>query len=109
VTSGVNQTTAEAAGMVQAAAEFDRINSSMQSMLKTLMSELEELHAGWAGEGAQAFYGVKDQWARDQQAISNALTETAQSIRDSGRGYDATDSAASSRMAASNHGLQLPL
>jgi WXG100 family type VII secretion target len=95
--------------MVQAAARFDQVNNSLQSVLKTLMSELEDLHTGWSGEGAKAFYGVKDQWASDQRAISNALTETAQSIRDSGRSYDATDSAASSRMAASNHGLQLPL
>jgi WXG100 family type VII secretion target len=95
--------------MVEAAAKFERVNDSLQSMLKGLMSQLEGMQSAWVGAGGKSFDVVKQQWANDQAAISSALAETAGSIRESGRGYDATDSEASSRMAASNRGLQLPL
>jgi WXG100 family type VII secretion target len=109
VTSGVSQTKAEAAVMEATAAKFEQVNDSLQSMLKSLMSELEVLSTAWVGRGSQSFAQVKQQWAADQAAMQAALAETAAAIRSSGTSYDATDSDASSRMAASNRGLQLPL
>jgi WXG100 family type VII secretion target len=109
VTFGVSQTKAEAAEMESTAAKFEQVNDSLQSMLKSLMSELEVLSTAWVGRGGRSFTQVKQQWAQDQQAIQEALTQTAVAIRSSGASYDATDTDASNRMAASNGGLQLPL
>lgn len=110
MTSGVSQTKAEAAVMDSTAAKVEQVNDSLQSMLRGLMSELEVLQSAWVGRGGQSFTQVKQQWAQDQAAMQQALAETATAIRSSGVSYDATDSEASSRMAASNPGgLRLPL
>jgi WXG100 family type VII secretion target len=95
--------------MESTAAKFEQVNDSLQSMLKSLMSELEVLSTAWVGRGGQSFTQVKQQWSADQSAMQTALAETATAIRSSGTSYDATDSDASSRMAASNRGMQLPL
>ena len=105
----MSQTRAEAPVLETTAAKFEQTNDSLQSMLKGLMSELEALQGAWAGRGSQSFAAVKQQWASDQASMQAALAETATAIRTSGASYDATDSEASSRMAASNRGLQLPL
>jgi WXG100 family type VII secretion target len=109
VTSGVSQTQAEAAVMEQTAAKFEQVNDSLQTMLNNLMAQLEGLQQTWQGLGGRSFEQVKTQWAQDQRAMSTALAETATAIHSSGQGYTATDSDASSRVANSNRGLQLPL
>jgi WXG100 family type VII secretion target len=109
VTSGVSQTKAEAAVMNSTAAKFEQSNDSLQGMLKELMSKLQGLESSWRGEGGTVFTQVKGDWARNQAQLSVALADTAQAIRDSGTGYDASDSQAASRLNASNQGLQLPL
>jgi WXG100 family type VII secretion target len=78
-------------------------------MLKELMSKLEGLESSWRGQGGTTFTQVKVQWAENQAKLSAALAETAGAIRESGVGYDASDSQAASKLAASNQGLQLPL
>jgi WXG100 family type VII secretion target len=106
----VSQTQAEAAVMQQTAAKFEQVDQSLQSMLSSLLGELEVLQQAWQGAGGRSFEQVKQQWAQDQAAIQRALRETAESIRTAGQGYSATDSQAASRVAATNRGgLQLPL
>ncbi|HET9516490.1 MAG TPA: WXG100 family type VII secretion target [Actinoplanes sp.] len=105
----MSQTTADAAAMEEAARKFEDVNDQLQGMLKTLMSRLEATQTAWVGQGGQSFTAVKQQWAADQQSMSNALRETAEAIRGSGKGYEATDSEAASRMSAINPGIQLPL
>lgn len=109
MTSGVSQTQAEAAVMQQTAAKFEQVDQSLQSMLSSLMSELEVLQTAWRGAGGRSFEQVKQQWAQDQSAIHRALRETASAIRTSGQQYESTDSDAASKMAALNRGIQLPL
>ncbi len=109
VTSGMSQTKANAQMMASTAAKLDEVNDSLQSMLKGLMSELEALQSGWVGHGGKAFWLVKQDWAEKQEKMSHALAETAGKIRTSGTSYDTTDTEASSRMAATNRGIQLPL
>jgi WXG100 family type VII secretion target len=91
------------------AVKFEEGNDSLQSMLRTLMSRLEGLQSTWVGRGGQSFTEVKQRWAEDQAKMSLALAQTAEAIRTSGASYDATDTEASSRMAAVNPGIQLPL
>ena len=106
----MSETKAEAAVMESTAAKFEQVNDSLQSMLKSLMSELEVLQSAWVGRGSASFTQVKQQWAQDQAAMSQALAETATAISTSGASYDSTDNEASSRMAATNRGgIQLPL
>ena len=109
VTSGVSETQAEAAVMEQTAARFEQVNDSLQTMLNSLMSELEVLQRAWQGLGGRSFEQVKTQWAQDQRAMSAALAETATAIRSSGVGYSTTDSEEGTRVANSNRGLELPL
>lgn len=110
MTSGVSQTQAEAAVMQQTAQKFEQVDQSLQSMLTSLMSELEVLQTAWKGAGGRSFEQVKQQWRQDQETIHRALRETATAIRTSGTQYDASDTEASSRMSATNTGgLSLPL
>ncbi len=109
MTSGVSQTQAEAAVMEQTAAKFEQVNQSLQSMLSGLLAELEVLQSAWQGQGGRSFEQVKQQWAQDQTAMSRALAETASAIRSSGQKYDASDTEAAGRVAATNRGISLPL
>jgi WXG100 family type VII secretion target len=109
VTSGVSQTQAEAAVMQSTAAKFEQVDQSLQSMLSSLMSELEALQTAWRGAGGRSFEQVKQQWAQDQATMQRALRETASAIRTAGQQYDTTDSDAASKVANTNRGVQLPL
>ncbi|MFB9237000.1 WXG100 family type VII secretion target [Plantactinospora siamensis] len=103
------QTRAEAEVLRQTAARFERADEALQAMLTSLMTELEGLRQTWRGAGGRSFEQVKQQWSQDQAAIQRALRETAGAIRTAGQQYDATDSAAASRVARTNRGIQLPL
>ncbi len=110
MTSGVSQTQAESSVMATTATKFENVNGSLQSMLKTLMSELSTLSGSWKGLGAMEFEKVKQQYASDLQALNRALSDTAEAIRTSGRGYDASDADAAARVTKSGGGGQtLPL
>ncbi|MFK3981542.1 WXG100 family type VII secretion target [Micromonospora sp. NPDC050397] len=105
----MSQTQAEAAVMQQTAKKFEDVDQSLQSMLSSLMRELEGLQQAWRGAGGRSFEQVKQQWAADQAKLGRALIETAGAIRTSGQHYDASDSEAASRVANTNRGIQLPL
>ena len=109
MTSGVAQTQAESAVMASTAAKFEQANSSLQTMLKTLMSELSMLSGSWKGRGAMEFERVKQQYALDLQALNRALLDTAEAIRTSGKSYDASDSDAAARVGRSGGSYSLPL
>jgi WXG100 family type VII secretion target len=109
VTSGVAQTQAESAVMASTAAKFETANNSLQSMLKTLMSELSALGGTWKGLGAMEFEKVKQQYAVDLQTLNKALSGTAEAIRSSGTSYDASDADAAARVTKSGGSHQLPL
>jgi WXG100 family type VII secretion target len=109
VTSGVSQTQTEAAVMQQTAQKFEQIDQSLQSMLSSLMSQLEILQTAWRGAGGRSFEQVKQEWAQQQTRLHQALRETAAAIRTSGQRYEASDSEAASRVATTNRGISLPL
>jgi WXG100 family type VII secretion target len=103
------QTQAESAVMASTAAKFDQVNDSLQSMLSTLMSELSVLSSTWKGHGATAFEQVKQQYAADLKSLNTALSQTADSIRQSGVHYDSTDTEAASRVSNTGGNFSLPL
>ncbi|MEV0152959.1 WXG100 family type VII secretion target [Micromonospora sp. NPDC050686] len=104
------ETQAEAVVMQQTAAKFEQVDESLQSMLSSLMAELEVLQQAWQGAGGRSFEQVKQQWSQDQAALQRALRETATAIRTAGRQYDVSDSEAAGRVASTNRGgIQLPL
>lgn len=105
----MSQTQAAAAVMQQTAARFEQVNQSLQSMLSSLMSELEVLQQAWRGAGGRSFEQVKQAWAQDQAALQRALRETAAAIRSAGGHYEASDTEAASRIAATHRSIQLPL
>jgi WXG100 family type VII secretion target len=110
VTSGVAQTQAESAVMASTAAKFDQASQDLTSMLSSLMSELSVLSSAWKGSGAREFEKVKQQYANDLKQLNTALSQTAEAIRTSGAGYDASDSDAASRVTKSGGGgYTLPL
>jgi WXG100 family type VII secretion target len=95
--------------MRQTADKFDQVNQSLQSMLQSLLSELETLRTQWQGAGGHSFEQVKQAWAEDQQALQQALGETATAIRTSGTQYTTTDNAAADRLGTQRGRQQLPL
>jgi len=96
--------------MRQTADKFDQTNQSLQGMLKTLLAELEGLRSQWQGAGGRSFEQVKLAWSEDQEALHQALGETAQGIRTSGHQYTASDAAAADRLGTHRGGgRQLPL
>jgi WXG100 family type VII secretion target len=95
--------------MESTASRFESVNGSLQEMLRRLMSELEMLQTAWQGQGGRSFTQTKEAWAANQKKIQQALLETATAIRTSGRQYDASDTEASSRIATTNRGVNLPL
>jgi WXG100 family type VII secretion target len=109
VTSGVAQTEAQSAVMAKTAAKFEEVNNSLQSMLNTLMSELSVLQTAWVGRGAHQFEQVRSQYQQDLSKLNKALLETAEAIKTSGIGYDASDSSAADRITKSGGSYTLPL
>ncbi len=110
MTSTVATTQAQSAVMQQTADRFDQVNQSLQAMLRSLLGELEVLRTQWRGAGGASFEQVKQAWAEDQQALHQALAETANAIRTSGRQYTTTDTAAADRFGGNRGGgLRLPL
>ena len=79
-------------------------------MLNNLMSELSVLQTAWKGMAAAEFERVKTQYSKDLSDLNRALADTAEAIRTSGVSYDASDSAAASRVSKSGGGgYTLPL
>ncbi len=110
MTSGVDQTTqAESAVMAKTAAQFERVNGSLQSMLSTLMSELSVLQTAWVGRGGRQFEHVKTQYQQDLAKLNRALLETAEAIKSSGASYDVSDDSAADRITKSGGSYTLPL
>ncbi|GGK96818.1 WXG100 family type VII secretion target [Mangrovihabitans endophyticus] len=109
MTTGMAQTQAESAVMASTAAKFENVNSSLTTMLNNLMAQLSTLQGAWKGLGATEFERVKTQYAKDLSDLNRALAETAESIRASGVGYDASDSASASRVTKSGGSYSLPL
>ena len=105
----MSQTQAESAVMASTAGKFESVNGSLTSMLNSLMSELSALSGAWKGLAAGEFERVKTQYAKDLNDLNRALLDTAEAIRTSGTSYDASDSAAASRVSKSGGSYQLPL
>jgi WXG100 family type VII secretion target len=96
--------------MEQVSGKFESTNSALQSMLSSLMNQLEPLQSRFVGAGGTSFTQVKLAWNQDMQKINRALSETADAIRSSGRNYTSTDDATQQRIAATNTGgVNLPL
>lgn len=104
------KTEATAADMAKAAADFERANEHLTSMLNKLMGRLSHLQTAWVGGGGRAFHHVKNQYQQDLAQLNKALAETAEAIRTSGASYDSTDSSAASTITkAGGGGISLPL
>jgi WXG100 family type VII secretion target len=103
------QTQSDHEKMASTAAKFDQVNDSLQATLRQLMSELSTLGGTWKGRGGTAFEHVKQQYAADLKKLNQALSETAESIRVSGVGYNTTDTDAASRVTSTGGNFQLPL
>jgi WXG100 family type VII secretion target len=96
--------------MDKVAGRFDSTNSALQSMLSSLMNQLEPLQSRFVGAGGSSFTQVKLAWQEDVQKINRALSETATAIRTAGQNYTSSDDAAQHRVAATNRGgVNLPL
>ena len=90
--------------------KFDQVNQSLQTMLKTLLGELEGLRGQWDGAGGRSFAQVTAAWSDDQTELHRLLSQTAEAIRTSGRNYSTTDASAAGRFGARpGGGRPLPL
>ena len=103
------QTQANADLMATTAGRFESVNSSLTAMLSDLMNDLSMLQSAWKGMAAGEFERVRTQYAKDLRDLNRALLDTSESIRASGAGYSASDSAAASRVTKSAGAFKLPL
>jgi len=95
--------------MARTAANFDTVNGDLQGTLSRLMAKLSTLETAWKGLGAAAFEQVKQQYAADLKSLNQALSETAEAIKQSGVGYTTTDTDAASRVSQTGGTFKLPL
>jgi WXG100 family type VII secretion target len=105
----LSSTQAQTEVMTQTAKRFEQVDHNLQDMLRTLMSRLEPLQSRWQGRGGMSFDQTKQAWAGDLKAMHEALSQTAEAIRNAGRGYAATDSDSDARMSRTRGNLNLPL
>ncbi|GGM39075.1 WXG100 family type VII secretion target [Dactylosporangium sucinum] len=91
-------TQAQQAELNAAAQRFEQVNGELQSMLSTLMRELEITRSGWQGAGGRSFEAVKQAWRLDQEALNKNLLETAAGLKSAGRNYAASDVEADARL-----------
>ncbi|GAA4243469.1 WXG100 family type VII secretion target [Dactylosporangium darangshiense] len=87
-------TQAQQAELNAAAQRFEQVNGELQSMLNTLMRELEVTRGGWQGAGGRSFEAVKAAFNNDQAVLNRNLLETAEGLRSAGQNYGATDAEA---------------
>ncbi|WP_432983743.1 WXG100 family type VII secretion target [Dactylosporangium sp. CA-233914] len=87
-------TQAQQAELNSAAQRFEQVNGELQSMLNTLMRELEVTRAGWQGAGGRSFEQVKLAFKNDQDVLNRNLLETSEGLRTAGQNYSATDTEA---------------
>ncbi len=105
----MSTTQAQEQVMRTTAARFNDVNADLQRMLQQLMGELEGLQTAWQGRGGGSFTQVKMQWSADQQALNEALSQTADAIRVAAGAYAATDDSAAANIGAAGSGRILPL
>jgi WXG100 family type VII secretion target len=105
----VSTTQAQEQVMRATAARFNEVNADLQRMLRQLMGELEGLQTAWQGRGGESFTQVKLRWSEDQQALHEALAQTAESIRVAAGAYSSTDDSAATVVSAAGGGRILPL
>ncbi|MFG2038957.1 WXG100 family type VII secretion target [Dactylosporangium sp. NPDC048998] len=91
-------TQAQQAELNAAAQRFEQVNGELQSMLNTLMRELEVTRGGWQGAGGRSFEAVKAAFKNDQDVLNRSLLDTAEGLRTAGQNYDSTDTEAASTM-----------
>ena len=102
------QSTSDAAVMAQSAARFEGVRDLLARTLGNLMVELDEMRTAWQGAGGRSFEQVRQEWARDQAALHEALGATADALRGASHNYTATDSSAADRVVRSAR-ISLPL
>ncbi|GAA1417063.1 type VII secretion system ESX-1 WXG100 family target CFP-10 [Catellatospora coxensis] len=98
------ETASEAAIMASTAGKFDSANDDLQTMLSSLLSELEMLQTSWVGRAGSSFEQVKIAWSQDQKALHQALAETSKAIRTAGQEYSRADEEQAGRVASKNTG-----
>ncbi|GAA2386007.1 WXG100 family type VII secretion target [Dactylosporangium salmoneum] len=96
-------TQAQQAELNSAAQRFEQVNAELQSMLNTLMRELEVTRAGWQGAGGRSFEQVKAAFNNDQGVLNRNLMDTAEGLRTAGQNYNATDTEAASTLRRTGH------
>jgi WXG100 family type VII secretion target len=102
-------TEAEAAIMASTAQKFEDVNSSLQTLLSNLLSELDALKGAWAGQSARSFDSVKQAFEANQLKLAEALRQTAGGIRTSGEKYTAADDETSASIGNINTTVNLAL
>jgi WXG100 family type VII secretion target len=77
--------------MAQAANDVDGVAARLDSMLRTLMNNLEPLMTAWVGQGGTAFQRVRMEYEADVQKLNNALHGLSAALGRANTGYVETD------------------
>lgn len=107
-----NESRVTSAELTAAGSKFDSGADGLDSMLRSLMGELQIAETAWVGAGGGSFDAVKRKFQEEQQQLHQALKQTAEAMRTSGTSYAATDAEANAALkglAAEGSGPSLPL
>jgi len=95
--------------MEQTATKFEGTRDDLDSMLSSLLSELDVLQTAWVGRSGSSFTSVKEAYSQNQKVLSRTLGETATAIRSSGQNYTTTDDDSASKVGNIDTNIQLNL
>jgi WXG100 family type VII secretion target len=84
--------------MQKAAQQVQQVSEEINGELRTLLSQLEPVSAGWKGQASAAFQQLMQRWNEDAQKLTQALQAIAESLDASTKNYSAAEDSNSSQI-----------
>lgn len=82
--------------MQAAATHVAEVKGQIASQLNQLMNSLAPLEGTWQGQAASSFQMLKQRWLDDANKLSQALDGISEKLRESEKGYSASEEAGAS-------------
>lgn len=73
--------------MAKAAQQVDQVSQEISQELRSLMSNLEPVAAGWKGSAASAFQQLITRWQEDAGKLTQALQGISEMLQSTNKNY----------------------
>ena len=91
--------------MAKAAQQVDQVSQEISQELRSLMSKLEPVAAGWKGSAASAFQQLMARWQEDAGKLTQALGGISEMLQSTNKNYTQIEEQNSSSIANIMQGL----